>query len=205
MKNYLILIILLFSVKSISQNDTKEKFQKNKYDLGISYFKKSDFVKALDQFSIASKIKPDNEIAQQALKKVDTLKEILRKDILAKVNGTWLMTGDKPDWTLSAKEDFKNKKVDKLIEVVQDKLLFYDQDRKSKVKTLTKTENIIYFNNDKSDPLYSAIILSDGKIWDCFLDENSKTIRAVNIAEKGENGIEKITDTNKEVYYIKVI
>ncbi|KRD12765.1 hypothetical protein ASE21_02325 [Flavobacterium sp. Root901] len=205
MKNYLILIILLFSVKSISQNDTKEKFQKNKYDLGISYFKKSDFVKALDQFSIASKIKPDNEIAQQALKKVDTLKEILRKDILAKVNGTWLMTGDKPDWTLSAKEDFKNKKVDKLIEVVQDKLLFYDQDRKSKVKTLTKTENIIYFNNDKSDSLYSAIILSDGKIWDCFLDENSKTIRAVNIAEKGENGIEKITDTNKEVYYIKVI
>lgn len=70
MKNYLILIILLFSIKSISQNDAKEKFQKNKYDLAISYFNKSDFAKALDEFSVVSKIKPENEIGQEALKKL---------------------------------------------------------------------------------------------------------------------------------------
>ncbi|WP_343695050.1 hypothetical protein [Flavobacterium sp.] len=205
MKNYLILIILLFSIKSISQNDAKEKFQKNKYDLAISYFNKSDFAKALDEFSVVSKIKPENEIGQEALKKVDTLKEILRNEILEKVNGTWLFTGDKPSWTVDAKENFKNKSVDKLVQVDHNKLLFYEQDRKSKVKTLIKTENIVYFNNDRTDALYSAIILSDGKIWNCYLNEDSKEIRAVNIAKKGENGVEKIAENNKEVYFTKIM
>ncbi|SHH42075.1 hypothetical protein [Flavobacterium defluvii] len=205
MKNYLILIVLLFSVKSISQNDPKEKFQKNKYELAVSYFKKSDYVKALDEFSIASKINPENEIAQESLKKIDTLKEVLRKDILKKINGTWLYTGDKPNWTVNAKEDFKNKKADKLVEVSNDKLSFYEQDRKTKVKKLIRTEKIVYFNNERSDSLYSAIILSNGTIWDCNFDESSKVIRAINIAKQGENGVEKITENNKEAYFTKAI
>lgn len=204
MKNYLIVIILLFSVKSIAQNASKETFQKNKYELALSYFKKSEYVKALDLFSIASKIKPESKIGEDALKKVDTLKEILRKDILAKVSGTWLVTGNKPIWTLTANEDFKNKKVDKLIEVGQDKILFYEQDRKSKVKTLVKTEDLLYFNDDRSDSLYSAVILSDGRIWDCILNEDSKVMRAINIAKYGKKGVQKITESNSEVYFIRM-
>jgi len=77
MKNYFILIFTLLSLKNMAQTDAKIKFQKNKYDLAVSYYKKSDFVNALDQFSIASKIKPENEIAQESLKKIDTLKEMI--------------------------------------------------------------------------------------------------------------------------------
>jgi hypothetical protein len=205
MKNYLILIILLFSVKSIAQNASKETFQKNKYELAISYLKKSDYIKALDLFSIASKIKPESQIGQESLREVDTLKEILRKDILEKINGTWLITGNKPIWTVTAKEDFKKQKVDKLVEVAQDKILFYERDRKSKVKTLIKTEDILYFNDDRSDSLYSAIILSDGRIWDCLLNEDSKVMRAINIAKYEKKGVQKITESNSEVYFIRTM
>lgn len=203
MKNYLILIILLFSLKIAAQNDSKTKFQKNKYDLAVSYYKKSDFVNALDQFSIASRIKPDNEIGQESMKKLDTLKEILRKEILEKVNGSWLMTGDKPSWTLNASENFKNKDFDEVIEVNDNKILFYEQDRKTKVKKMIKTEDLVYYNMDKSDALYSAIILSDGSVWNCTIDDKSKVLHIINIAKQGENGVEKITQDNQEVYYKK--
>jgi hypothetical protein len=203
MKNYLILIILLFSLKIAAQNDAKTKFQKNKYELAVSYYKKSDFVNALDQFSIASRIKPENEIGQEAIKKVDTLKEILRKEILERVNGTWLMTGDKPIWTVNGNENFKNKEVDEVIEVNDNKILFYEQDRKTKVRKLIKTEDLVYYNIDKSDSLYSAIILSDGSVWNCSIDDKSKVLHIINIARKGQNGVEKITQDNQEVYYKK--
>lgn len=203
MKNYLILIILLFSVKGIAQNASKETFQKNKYELALSYLKKSEYVKALDLFSLASKIKPESEIGQESLKEIDTLKEILRKDVLEKVSGTWLVTGDKPIWTLKANEDFKNQKVDKLVEVAQDKILFYEQDRKSKVKTLVKTEDLLYFNDDRSDSLYSAFILSDGRVWDCLLNDDNKVMRAINIGKYGKKGVKKITENNSEVYFIR--
>lgn len=203
MKNYLILIILLFSVKGIAQNASKETFQKNKYELALSYLKKSEYVKALDLFSLASKIKPESEIGQESLKEIDTLKEILRKDVLEKISGTWLVTGDKPIWTLKANEDFKNQKVDKLVEVAQDKILFYEQDRKSKVKTLVKTEDLLYFNDDRSDSLYSAFILSDGRVWDCLLNDDNKVMRAINIGKYGKKGVKKITENNSEVYFIR--
>lgn len=203
MKNYLILIILLFSLNIAAQNDSKAKFQKNKYDLAVSYYKKSDFVNALDQFSIASRIKPDNEIGQESMKKLDTLKEILRKEILEKVNGSWLMTGDKPSWTLNASENFKNKDFDEVLEVNDNKILFYEQDRKTKVKKLIKTEDLVYYNIDKSDALYSAIILSDGSVWNCTIDDKSKVLHLINIAKQGQNGVEKITQDNQEVYYKK--
>ncbi|CAC9974859.1 hypothetical protein [Flavobacterium panici] len=203
MKNYLILIILLFSVKGIAQNASKETFQKNKYELALSYLKKSEYVKALDLFSLASKIKPESEIGQESLKEIDTLKEILRKDVLEKISGTWLVTGDKPIWTIKANEDFKNQKVDKLVEVAQDKILFYEQDRKSKVKTLVKTEDLLYFNDDRSDSLYSAFILSDGRVWDCLLNDDNKVMRAINIGKYGKKGVKKITENNSEVYFIR--
>ena len=205
MKNYLFLIVLLFSAKSIAQNASKETFQKNKYELALSYLKKSEYVKALDLFSLASKIKPESEIGQESLREIDTLKEILRKDVLEKISGTWLVTGDKPSWTVTAHEDFKKQKVDKLVEIAQDKILFYERDRKSKVKTLVKTEDLLYFNDDRSDSLYSAFILSDGRIWDCVLNEDSKVMRAINIAKYGKKGVQKITENNPEVYFIRTM
>ncbi|QSW87944.1 MULTISPECIES: hypothetical protein [Flavobacterium] len=205
MKNYLLIVLMLLSIGIKAQNDSKVIFQKNKYDLAVSYLKKSDFVNALDQFSIASRIKPENEIGQESLKKVDTLKEILRKDILEKVNGTWLFTGDKPIWAVNVEHEFKEKKIDKLVEVSGNQISFYEQNRKTKEKKLIKTEDIVYYNSDPSDALYSAIILSNGTIWNCTLDETKSMLRAINIAKKSEKGVKKIYENNNEAFYKKAL
>lgn len=204
MKKPLIFLFLLFASKIIAQSDPKVAFQKTRYELGISYYKKADFVKALDLFSIASKIKPENELGKEAVKKVDTLKNMLRRDIMQKVIGTWKMNGDKPLWSVDAASNASAKTVEELVEINQNQILFYETDTKTKVKKLIKSEDLKYYNKEQCDALFSAIILSDGTIWNCSLDEGGDVLHVINIAKQTENGIEKITSNNLERFYSKV-
>lgn len=204
MKKPLIFLFLLFASKIIAQSDPKVAFQKTRYELGISYYKKADFLKALDLFSIASKIKPENELGKEAVKKVDTLKNMLRRDIMQKVIGTWKMNGDKPLWSVDAASNTSAKTVEELVEINQNQILFYETDTKTKVKKLIKSEDLKYYNKEQCDALFSAIILSDGTIWNCSLDEGGDVLHVINIAKQTENGIEKITSNNLERFYSKV-
>ena len=203
MKNYLNIVFLLLAISTFAQNDAKAKFQKNKYELAISYYKKSDFKNALDLFSVASKIRPENELGQESIKKVDTLKSILRKDIMEKAVGIWKMTGDKPVWAVKTAND-SQKQVDEFVEITQNKIVFYEQDKKTLAKKIVKTEDLIYYNRDKSDSLFSAIILSDGTIWNCTISENANTLHVINIAKQTEKGVEKIENENPEYFYMKI-
>lgn len=74
MKKPLIFLVLLFSCKILAQNDPKTAFQKTRYELAVSCYKKADFVKALDLFSITCKIKPENDLAKESIKKSRFLK-----------------------------------------------------------------------------------------------------------------------------------
>jgi hypothetical protein len=204
MKKPLIFLVLLFSCTIIAQNDSKVAFQKTRYELAVSCYKKADFVKALDLFSIASKIKPENELGKESVKKVDSLKIMLRKNIMDKVIGIWKMTGDKPLWAVNAASEANSKTVDELVEINQKQILFYELDIKTKAKKFIKAEDLVYYNKDESDALFSAIILSDGTIWDCSLNENSDILHVINIAKQTENGVEKINADNLEKFYSKV-
>jgi hypothetical protein len=204
MKKPLIFLVLLFSCTIIAQNDPKVAFQKTRYELAVSCYKKADFVKALDLFSIASKIKPENELGKESIKKVDSLKIMLRKSIMDKVIGTWKMNGDKPLWAVNAANDTNSKTVEELVEINQKQILFYELDTKTKAKKLIKSEDLSYYNKDQSDALFSAIILSDGTIWNCSLNEDSDILHVINIAKQTENGVEKIKVDNLERFYSKV-
>jgi hypothetical protein len=197
-------ITLLITFQTFAQNDSKTSFQKGRYELAVSYYKKADFVKAIDLFSIASKIKPETDIGLEAAKKVDTLKEILRKDILEKAVGTWKDAGDKPVWSSDAVNTVDEKTFDETIEITQTQILFSQIDKKSQAKKLIKTENIVYNDTNNSGSLYSEIILSDGSIWNCLINEKGDILRVINVAKKTENGIEKISTNNLEHYFMKI-
>ncbi|MBF4517919.1 hypothetical protein IRZ71_16250 [Flavobacterium sp. ANB] len=203
MKTYLNLVLLLLSINIIAQDDAKAKFQKNKYEMAVSYYKKADFKNALDLYSVASKIRPENDLGKESIKKVDTLKTILRKDIIDKALGIWKLKGDKPVWSVNSENDSKNALVLEFIEINNTQILFYEQDKKTLVKKLLKTENLVFYNKDESDSLFSAIILSDGTIWNCTLDENSEVLHVINIAKQTEKGVEKVETNNLERFYTK--
>lgn len=204
MKKKLFFIVLLVSFKNFAQDNSKIAFQKNRYELAVSYYKKADFKKAIDLFYVASKIKPENEIGQESLKKVDTLKDILRENIMNQALGTWKMIGDKPIWAVSQTNSDAEKDFEELVEINQNEILFFEKNKKTQEKKLTKTEKLVYYNKEKSDAGFSDIILSDGTIWHCIINESSDELRVINIATQGENGVEKIESNNIERFYSKV-
>ncbi|MNE16602.1 hypothetical protein D3C87_624960 [compost metagenome] len=203
MKNTFVLIVLLTTLQFFGQNDQKTAFQKNKYELAISYYKKAEFVKAIDLFSLAAKIKPENEIGKEAFKKVDTLRELLRKEILKQVAGTWKRIGNQPVWS-STTASTNQSAFDELVEIKENEILFYEVDKKTKVKKLLKTENLVYNDSNCNVSVFSEIILSDGTIWNCSLNEKSNILHVVNVAVKTEEGIQKIMSDNEESYYVKL-
>lgn len=205
MKNYLIVILLLLTCKIFAQNDMKSTFQKGRYELAVSYYKKQDFKNALELFSVAYKIKPENEFGKESFQKIDTLKNILRKDMIKNAVGTWKLLGDKPSWAVHTDNKDKNKKTEELVVINEKQILFYEVDIATKIKKLTKSEDLNYYNKDESDALFSAIILSDGSIWSCSLDGTSNQLHVINIANKNENGVEKVKENNKEQFYSKVV
>jgi hypothetical protein len=202
MKKIFVLLVLLTTSQFFGQSDQKTAFQKSKYELAVSYYKKADFVKAIDLFSLAAKIKPDNEIGKDAVNKVDTLRGLLRKEILNHAVGTWKRTGSQPVWSAVANNNQSD--FDELIEIKQREILFYEVDKKTKVKKLLKTENLVYNDNNSTVSVFSEIILSDGTIWNCSLNDKSDILHVVNVAVKTENGIEKIKNDNEESYYVKI-
>lgn len=204
MKKTLPLIVFLITLHCFGQNDQKIAFQKCKYELAVSYYEKADFVKAIDLFSLAAKIKPENEIGQEASKKVDTLREVLRKEILSHAIGTWKRSGNSPVWASKAVNENNQSNLDEIVEITQNEIAFYTLDKKTKEKKLQRKEDLIY--NDKNDAasLFSEIILSDGTIWNCSINEKANVLRVTNVAIKTENGIEKINSNNDENYYVKM-
>ena len=81
---------------------------------------------------------------------------------------------------------------------------FYDITEK-KIDS-SKTEVIILVYNDKngSASLFSEIILADGTIWNCSINEKGNILHVINVAIEKENGIEKITTNNLERFYVKI-
>ncbi|WET01682.1 hypothetical protein [Flavobacterium sp. YJ01] len=204
MKKTFPLIVFLITLKFFGQNDQKAVFQKSKYELAVSYYKKAEFVKAIDLFSLAAKIKPENEIGQEAIKKVDTLKEVLRKEILDNAIGTWKKSGNNPVWASTSTNTNVQSDFDEIIEITQNEIAFYSLNKKTKEKKLLRKEDLIY--NDKSDvvSLFSEIILSDGTIWNCSINEKANVLHVINVAVTTDDGIEKIKMDNEESYYVKI-
>lgn len=204
MKNTFVLIVLLTTLQFFGQNDQKTAFQKCKYELAVSYYQKADFVKAIDLFSLAAKIKPENEIGQESNKKVDTLREVLRKEILDHAIGSWKKSGNQPVWASTAVDANNQSNVDEVLEISETEISFYEMDKKTKEKKLLKKEDLIYNDQSNTASLFSEIILSDGTIWNCSVNEKADVLRVINVAVKTENGIEKINNDNEESYYVKM-
>ncbi|HEY1196954.1 hypothetical protein [Flavobacterium sp.] len=204
MKKTFPLIVFLITLQIFGQDDQKTAFQKSKYELAVSYYKKADFVKALDLFSLAANIKPENEIGQESIKKVDTLREFLRKEILDQAIGVWKKSGSQPVWSTTAMNSENQTDLEEFIEISENEILFFEVDKKTKEKKILKKESLVYNDQKSAVSLYSEIVLSDGTIWNCSLNEKSDILHVINVAIQTEQGIEKITNDNLETYYVKI-
>jgi hypothetical protein len=204
MKKTFPLIVFLITLQIFGQDDQKNAFQKSKYELAVSYYKKADFVKAIDLFSLAANIKPENEIGQESIKKVDTLREFLRKEILDLAVGVWKKSGSQPVWSSTAVNNENRTNTDEFIEISENEILFFEVDKKTKEKKILKKESLVYNDQKSAGSLFSEIVLSDGTIWNCSLNEKADVLHVINVAVQTEQGVERINTDNLETYYVKI-
>ena len=101
MKNYIFIIIfLIVSIELTAQGNSKYEFQKDRFDLGESFLQKEQNEKAIQLFFFAHHIIPDNERGQISYKKYDSLKSIVRENLLKNISGNWKKISTDSNWVM---------------------------------------------------------------------------------------------------------
>ncbi|WP_337966877.1 tetratricopeptide repeat protein [uncultured Flavobacterium sp.] len=202
MKQFTITFLLLFALNSWSQNDKKLWLQENKYNLGLSYFEKKQFNKAIEPLLFAYKINPESEIGQESKIKIDLLKPIVRNNFIKKLIGTWNLSGNEPTWVY---KDSKNTKLhDTLMVVTNQEIAFYVKNIKTEESRLIKTGKIEFYDVLESNNSVTEIANSDNELWAFIVDESLNSLHLIHSGDVTSSGRKKIDLDNKEAYYRRV-
>jgi len=160
MKKAVLLIIMVFSLKSFSQKKDAEYYQKDWYAKAKIELQKSDLCTALVQFYWAYENDPKSKLGKVCLKKVDSLKPIIRENLIEQWKGWWKLKNDE-----SNNQYF--------LEITQTEIRFYEKKNDSRGKTLTRTEKILFNEiNFGSYPTYWELIFADNQIWNFNIIDN---------------------------------
>lgn len=152
MKNS-ILIIILISLKSFGQKNDADNYQKEWFEKAKIELERPDLAGALIQFYWAYENNKESELGKVCLKKIDSLKPLVRKEQIDKWKGTWKLANNE-----SKDEHF--------LEISETEIRFYEKVNGNTEKKLVKTEKIIFNEiNYGSYPTYWELIFSDNQIW----------------------------------------
>jgi len=202
MKKITIIFLLLFALNSWSQNDQKIWLQENKYNLGLSYFQKKQYNKAIEPLLFACKINPESEIGKKSKNKIDLLKPILRENLINKIIGKWNLNGSEPIWT---RKDLKTaKQNDTLMVITNQEIAYYVTNIKTKENRLFKTDEIKFYDGFDNTNSVTEMINSENELWAFIVDESLNNLRLIHTGNVTSSGREIIDIDNKESYYIKI-
>ena len=160
MKNSILIIIILISLKSFGQKNDSDKYQKEWFEKAEIEIKKPDLVGALIQFYWAYEDNKESELGKVCLKKVDSLKPLVRKELIDKWKGTWKLVNNE-----SKDEHF--------LEISKNEIRFYEKESGNFKKKLVKTEEVLFNEiNYGNYPTYWELIFYDNQIWNFNIIES---------------------------------
>lgn len=202
MKKITIAILLLFTLNSWSQSDKKLWLQGNKYSLGLSYFQKKQFNKAIEPLLFAYKINPESEIGKKSKNIIDSLKPIVRNNFINKIIGTWSLNGNEPIWV---SKDLQSPKLnDTLMVITNQEIAYYVKNIKTKETKLIKTDKIEFYEGFGNDNSVTEMVNSDNQLWTYIIDESLNSLRLIHTGNITSSGRKTIDIDNKEVYCIRI-
>ncbi|PSG90806.1 hypothetical protein [Aurantibacter aestuarii] len=173
MKNSIFIIIILINLKSFGQKNDADEYQNEWFEKAKIEIKKPDLVGALIMFYWAYENNTESELGKVCLKKIDSLKPLVRKEQIDKWKGTWKLTN-------------KESEEEYFLEISETEIKFYEKKNGSSEKKLVKTEKILFNEiNYGSYPTYWELIFSDNQIWNFnIIDEIDENILFVSKTNK---------------------
>lgn len=201
MKNYILIFILGLYSHSWSQETKNENRQKKWYKEAIAEMNDSNRIKIMVRlFNVYNKDR-QSELGKIALKKSDSLKILVRKEILENIQGEWKLKKSGSNWGLVESDDKVS--VDKIVVIEENKILFYDEEKGSKKRKLIKTEAIRYYDKEEMFPSFIGFVFSDKLIWS-FQSRDSNLLHTMHIGEETDNGRTSISCGNSELIYERI-
>lgn len=194
----IVIIAFLLSFQGWCQsNGDTEDLQKNEFNAANEYLKNSYLETAMNSFYYANRLNSKTVIGNISIKRADSLKIILRKNLITELAGNWKMFDDVPSWVI--REDSI---VGKMIQINSNEIQFYELIKNAKSWKLIKTEKILYSDSLSSDSSYSELIYADNQIWQYLTDEKTGYLNLTNTGEKTKTGrTDIICGTIKKTYF----
>ncbi|QOG01994.1 hypothetical protein [Flavobacterium sp. MDT1-60] len=194
----IVIIAFLLSFQGWCQsNGDTEDLQKNEFNLANEYLKNSYLKTAMNSFYYANRLNSKTVIGNLSVKRADSLKIILRKNLITELAGNWKMFDDIPSWVM--REDSI---VGKMIQINSNEIQFYELIKNAKSWKLIKPEKILYSDSLSGDSSYSELIYSNNEIWQYSIDEKTGYLNLTYTGDKTETGrTEIICGTMTKTYF----
>lgn len=193
-------IAFLLSMQSFSQiNNDTEDLQTKEFNLANVYLKDSYLETAMNSFYYVNSLNSKTFIGDLSIKKADSLKIILRKNLITELVGNWKMIDDVPSWII--RED---NIVGQMIQINTNEIQFFELIKNAKNWTLIKTEKILYSDSLSGDSSYSELIYPNNQIWEYSIDKNTGYLNLTNTGDKTDTGRTEIICTQLKKSYFKL-
>lgn len=195
-KIFAVAFLLSIPVFSQNNNDT-EDLQTKEFNLANEYLKNAYLTTAINSFYYVNRLNSKTLIGNISVKRADSLKIILRKNLITELAGNWKMFDDIPSWVM--REDSI---VGKMIQINGNEIQFHELIKNAKNWKLIKTEKILYSDSLSGDSSYSELIYSNNEIWQYSLDEKTGYLNLTYTGDKTETGrTEIICGTVTKTYF----
>ncbi|WP_397362022.1 hypothetical protein [Olleya sp. R77988] len=200
MNRIVLLIFLSLSFNSWSQDLKKEKRQLDYYEKSNKYLSESDLEKARLTLYFSYQANPESELGKTALKKSDSLKAVIRNELIQKIQGNWKWKNTGTNWGIEKTAEENN--IEKIVEIKGLQLSFYEIDKNE--KKLIQSEIIEFINEEKMIPSSTDILYSDNQIWRFDLKDDNQILKMVNSGENNTNGRTVIVCGNEELTFERI-
>lgn len=188
------------------QNMSKEEFQKNRFDLGISFLMKGENEKAVKLFHFAHHVIPNNELGNIAFQKYDSLKPIIREKLKNDLIGNWKKIHKGPNWGIP-----ENDLVGEMITINSEEILFYELYKKAKEWCLVRTEPIVFCKKVEIEKQYidydasfTEFSYKNKEVWQYYTDKNSGLLKTYLIGYESKDGVSEIICGGTSYEYFKL-
>lgn len=189
------------------QNTSKEDFQKNRFDLGMSFLLKGKNEKAIGPFNHAYHIIPNNELGQIAFKIYDSLRPIIREKLRNIIIGNWKKIHKEANWVMVE----ENGLVGEMITINENNILFFELYKNAKEWCLVKTEPIVFCkkaDNERPEIDYhvsfTEFTFINKEVWQFRIDENSGLLNTNLVGTELDNGVAEIICGSLSHQYFKL-
>ena len=197
----------IFCFQARGQNTSKEDFQKNRFDLGMSFLLKGKNEKAIGPFNHAYQIIPNNELGQIAFKKYDSLRPIIREGLRNIIIGNWKKIHKEANWVMVE----ENGLVGEMITINENNILFFELYKNAKEWCLVKTEPIVFCkkaDNERPEIDYhvsfTEFTFINKEVWQFRIDENSGLLNTNMVGTELDNGVAEIISGSLSHQYFKL-